>query len=243
MFFQQVTGQPSVLYYADSIFEDVGLSTFASILVSLFKLVATLFATFTVDSHGRKLLLYIGCSLMLVALVALGTAFLFPYTSMSQCNSFTSDSMCGTTCMWDTSKCGFDTCVDAGFEDAVCTCCRWNEFLSQSLSIPITDNPSSKPTISTYPLNTSSPHTFSTHSPSTHSASGISKQKAIILISLFIYIGGYQVGFGPISWLMISEIFPLEVRGKAVSLAVVTNFFWNTVMTFFFPVELDFIGM
>jgi hypothetical protein len=27
-----------------------------------------------------------------------------------------------------------------------------------------------------------------------------------------------------------------------VSLAVVTNFFWNTVMTFFFPVELDFIG-
>lgn len=50
------------------------------------------------------------------------------------------------------------------------------------------------------------------------------------------------MGFGPISWLMISEIFPLEVRGKAVSIAVVTNFFWNTVMTFFFPVELDFIG-
>jgi MFS family permease len=56
------------------------------------------------------------------------------------------------------------------------------------------------------------------------------------------YIGGYQVGFGPISWLMISEIFPLEVRGKAVSIAVVTNFFWNTVMTFFFPVELQYLG-
>lgn len=50
------------------------------------------------------------------------------------------------------------------------------------------------------------------------------------------------MGFGPISWLLISEIFPLEVRGKAVSLAVVTNFFWNTVMTFFFPVELSYIG-
>jgi outer membrane protein assembly factor BamB len=36
-----------------------------------------------------------------------------------------------------------------------------------------------------------------------------------------LYIGGYQVGFGPISWLIISEIFPLQVRGKAVSLAVV----------------------
>ena len=50
------------------------------------------------------------------------------------------------------------------------------------------------------------------------------------------------MGFGPITWLLISEIFPLEVRGKAVSIAVVTNFFWNTVMTFLFPLELDYIG-
>ena len=50
------------------------------------------------------------------------------------------------------------------------------------------------------------------------------------------------MGFGPICWLLISEIFPLEVRGKAVSIAVVTNFFWNTVMTFLFPIELDYIG-
>ena len=71
---------------------------------------------------------------------------------------------------------------------------------------------------------------------------GITSQKAVILTALFIYIGGYQVGFGPITWLLISEIFPLEVRGKAVSIAVVTNFFWNTVMTFLFPLELDYIG-
>ena len=174
VFFQQVTGQPSVLYYADSIFEDVGLSTFASILVSLFKLVATLFATFTVDSHGRKLLLYIGCSLMLVALVALGTAFLFPYTSMAQCNSFTSDAMCGTTCMWDTSKCGFDTCADAGFEDAVCTCCRWTipPNRSQYSLTPLypfntlSTHPLTR-ILATYPLHISSPHTFSTSSPHT----------------------------------------------------------------------------
>jgi MFS family permease len=73
-------------------------------------------------------------------------------------------------------------------------------------------------------------------------AGGITTQKTIILVALFIYIGGYQVGFGPICWLLISEIFPLEVRGKAVSLAVVTNFLWNTIMTFIFPVELKYIG-
>ncbi|CAN0414320.1 unnamed protein product, partial [Ectocarpus sp. 13 AM-2016] len=49
----QVTGQPSVLYYADTIFEDVGLDSSASVLVAAFKLVATLCAVFTVDKHGR----------------------------------------------------------------------------------------------------------------------------------------------------------------------------------------------
>jgi MFS family permease len=73
-------------------------------------------------------------------------------------------------------------------------------------------------------------------------AGGITTQKSIILVALFIYIGGYQVGFGPVCWLIISEIFPLEVRGKAVSLAVVTNFLWNTIMTFIFPAELEYIG-
>jgi MFS family permease len=193
VFFQQVTGQPSVLYYADSIFEDVGMSTFASILVSVFKLVATLFATFTVDRHGRKLLLFIGCSLMLVALLALGTAFLFPYTSAAECNLYLSESTCISSCAWDYTNCA-TACTD---DSTDCTCCG---------------------------------------------VSGLTMQKALILISLFVYIGGYQVGFGPISWLLISEIFPLEVRGKAVSLAVVTNFFWNTVMTFFFAVELEVIG-
>lgn len=114
VFFQQVTGQPSVLYYADSIFQDVGLSTFASILVSLFKLVATLVATFTVDSQGRKLLLYIGCSLMLVALLGLGTAFLFPYSSSAVCNSFISDDSCISSCLWDSVTCGVTNCIDAG---------------------------------------------------------------------------------------------------------------------------------
>ncbi|OZB20118.1 MAG: hypothetical protein B7X58_01590, partial [Marinobacter sp. 34-60-7] len=98
--FQQITGQPSVLYYADTIFKDVGVDAVASIGISLFKLLATLCATFNVDKYGRKLLLYIGCSLMLVALMILGTAFLFPYTSADDCNGNTIQSDCPNTCAW-----------------------------------------------------------------------------------------------------------------------------------------------
>ena len=120
VFFQQITGQPSVLYYADSIFEDVGLSTFSSILVSTFKLVATLVATFTVDSQGRKVLLYVGCSLMLLALIGLGTAFLFPYSNSTQCNAYVSSDTCISSCAWDTATCGISTCSDAGKDQSLC---------------------------------------------------------------------------------------------------------------------------
>jgi len=190
--FQQITGQPSVLYYADTIFNDVGVDTVASIGISLFKLIATICATVYVDKYGRKLLLYIGCSLMLIALVILGTAFLFPYKGEEDCNGYTSSSSCPSTCNWN-SGCGTECSVN----DDDCTCCG---------------------------------------------ATGITAQKGIILASLFLYIGGYQVGYGPIAWLLISEIFPLKVRGKAVSIAVVTNFFFNAVMAFVFPVELSEIG-
>merc|ERR1719253_1498364 len=50
------------------------------------------------------------------------------------------------------------------------------------------------------------------------------------VVALMFYVSGYQVGFGPISWLMISEIFPLRVRGAALSTAAVVNFSFNILM-------------
>ena len=47
-----------------------------------------------------------------------------------------------------------------------------------------------------------------------------------------VYVSGYQVGFGPIAWLLISEVFPLKTRGKAISCAVTLNFGFNLLVTF-----------
>ena len=33
-----------------------------------------------------------------------------------------------------------------------------------------------------------------------------------------------QLSFGPISWLIVGEVFPLSVRGPATALATLTNF-------------------
>jgi hypothetical protein len=58
-----------------------------------------------------------------------------------------------------------------------------------------------------------------------------------------LYIGGYQFSFGPISWLMISEVFPLQVRGQAVAFAVQMNFLWNAVVQFGVPILSNWIGL
>merc|ERR1712070_1221692 len=64
-------------------------------------------------------------------------------------------------------------------------------------------------------------------------------KQGLIIFAMFVYIGGYQVGFGPIAWTLISEIFPLQVRGQAVALAVQANFASNLIVSFLFPVEIE----
>ncbi|KAG8061557.1 hypothetical protein GUJ93_ZPchr0003g16634 [Zizania palustris] len=60
--------------------------------------------------------------------------------------------------------------------------------------------------------------------------------------ALLLYVGSYQVSFGPISWLMVSEIFPLRTRGRGISLAVLTNFGSNALVTFAFSPLQEYLG-
>ncbi|KAK4254928.1 hypothetical protein QN277_008000 [Acacia crassicarpa] len=60
--------------------------------------------------------------------------------------------------------------------------------------------------------------------------------------ALLLYVGCYQISFGPISWLMVSEIFPLRTRGRGISLAVLANFASNAVVTFAFSPLKEILG-
>ena len=64
----------------------------------------------------------------------------------------------------------------------------------------------------------------------------------VILCAMFLYIAGYQVGFGPITWCIVSEIFPLEVRGTAIALGVEMNFALNFAVQFLFPTFQTTLG-
>lgn len=159
VFLQQVTGQPSVLYFATNIFKAAGFGSSASlssVLVGLVKLIATLFTVWRVDNYGRRFLLFVGIIMMAAALALLTVAFMFR------------------------------ECTLPGVSLADCA--------DDDVSLP-------------------KAWAWST------------------VVALMLYVSGYQVGFGPIAWLMISEIFPLSVRGAALSLAAIVNFGSNIGMT------------
>lgn len=63
----------------------------------------------------------------------------------------------------------------------------------------------------------------------------------IAIISLFTYISAFAVSTGCLFWLIIAEIFPLNVRGKAMSLAAAINWFTNLLLSATFLTLVKFI--
>lgn len=149
--FQQLSGQPSVLYYANNIFERAGLGFEAAVGVGVFKGVMTLVSVSLVENPkwGRRPLLLLGTAGMTGSLLALSLLF-------------------------------------AGGADAI-------------------------------------------------------NQSAVIL-AIVSYVGFYQIGFGPITWLILSEIFPLNVRAAALSVGTLTNFASNLLVTLLFEAERQSVG-
>ena len=160
MLFQQITGQPSVLYYAARIFQDAGFAsadsaTGISVVLGVFKLVMTGVAVATVDSWGCRPLLLVGVSGIVASLLVLGgiQGDLVPFVTASS-----------DTGIW----------LNVG--------------------------------------------------------------------ALLLYVGAYQVSFGPISWLLCGEVFPLSVRGSALALATITNFASNFLVSLCLPTLQDTLG-
>uniref|UniRef100_A0A6V7QY56 Major facilitator superfamily (MFS) profile domain-containing protein n=1 Tax=Ananas comosus var. bracteatus TaxID=296719 RepID=A0A6V7QY56_ANACO len=152
VFFQQVTGQPSVLYYAATILQSAGFSaasdaTRVSVLLGVLKLLLTGIAVLVVDRLGRRPLLIGGVSGIVISLFLLSSY----YTLL-------------------------------------------NDFAF------------------------------------------------VAVIALLLYVGCYQLSFGPIGWLMISEVFPLRLRGRGLSIAVLVNFASNALVTFGFSPLQALVG-
>ena len=60
--------------------------------------------------------------------------------------------------------------------------------------------------------------------------------------SLIVYVACFAFGLGPVFWLLISEIYPLAVRGAAMSVATVANWGMNLVVAVTFLTLVEAVG-
>jgi len=64
----------------------------------------------------------------------------------------------------------------------------------------------------------------------------------LALVFILLYIAAFASSLGPISWVVISEIFPNRLRSKAMSVSIVALWVTNFLLILIFPVMLKKLG-
>ncbi|PWU06019.1 MAG: arabinose-proton symporter, partial [Verrucomicrobia bacterium] len=65
----------------------------------------------------------------------------------------------------------------------------------------------------------------------------------LLLLTVLVYIAAYAAAMGPITWLINSEIFPSKLRGRAMSIAILTLWAANFLVTQTFPLLNQTLGI
>ncbi|XP_042360056.1 solute carrier family 2, facilitated glucose transporter member 12 isoform X2 [Plectropomus leopardus] len=225
VFLQQATGQPNILSYASPILRSVGFNsdaaaTLASTGFGVVKVVGTIPAVLLVDRVGPKSFLCVGAVAMAVSLGILGTLTLQNHTHLtSLCKSHTIPNH--TQTLWDLNR----TSADFDNSDIFSTDLPslWSSEEAQRTNRD--DNGMEE---------SGEERTFGEVSPVLKWAS---------LISLLVYVAAFSISLGPMVYVVLSEIFPMGVRGKAVSVVSAVNWATNLLISMTFLTMTERIGV
>ncbi|XP_066558815.1 solute carrier family 2, facilitated glucose transporter member 10 isoform X2 [Amia ocellicauda] len=240
--FQQFTGQPNVLFYASTIFHSVGFQSdasavLASVGLGAVKVIATLISMSCADRVGRRALLIGGCVVMSASVTAIGLLsqhnFLHPRHTCSADNHLQSSlsSTAKPTLILDphtlpTTYHSFERTKASAKDIAVLGASG----VSQSYSVPQLSSMENSPN----------------STQGTEIYSKLVKHRIvnwITLLSMMAFVSAYSVGFGPMTWLVLSEIFPAAVRGRAFAFTNCFNWAAHLIVTFTFLNVIDTLGL
>ncbi|XP_074471018.1 solute carrier family 2, facilitated glucose transporter member 12 isoform X1 [Sebastes fasciatus] len=225
VFLQQATGQPNILYYASPLLRSVGFNsdaaaTLASTGFGVVKVVGTIPAVLLVDRVGTKSFLCVGSVAMGMSLIALGTLTLQSHTNLtSLCKSQTI--LNHTQTPWDLNGTSID--LDNG-------------------SIFSTDLPSQWSSEEAQRTNKEDDGIGESGGGRT-SGEVSSVLKWASLISLLVYVAAFSISLGPMVYVVLSEIFPMGVRGRAVSVVSAVNWATNLLISMTFLTITEKIGL
>lgn len=225
VFLQQATGQPNILSYASPLLRSVGFNsdaaaTLASTGFGVVKVVGTIPAVLLVDRVGPKSFLCVGAVAMGMSLVVLGTLTLQNHTHLtSLCKS---DSILNhTEAPWDLNR----TSIDLYDSD-----------------IFSTDLPSQWGSEEAQRTYREGDWTGESGGGRTNGEVS-SVLKWASLISLLVYVAAFSISLGPMVYVVLSEIFPMGVRGRAVSVVSAVNWATNLLISMTFLTTTEKIGV
>ncbi|XP_036900101.1 solute carrier family 2, facilitated glucose transporter member 10 [Sturnira hondurensis] len=231
--FQQLTGQPNVLCYASTIFHSVGFhggssAVLASVGLGAVKVAATLTAMGLVDRAGRRALLLAGCALMALSVSGIGlVSFAVPMDSGPSCLA-----MPNATRLANLPG-NLDQPMGVSSHPPPTTSKNQGEPVSSTSEKtrrhPRAGDPTTRPgpALSTASQAPPSP------------APGPALLHWTALVCMMLFVSAFSFGFGPVTWLVLSEIYPAEIRGRAFAFCNSFNWAANLFISLSF---LDLIG-
>ena len=72
--------------------------------------------------------------------------------------------------------------------------------------------------------------------------SAIDMNPTLILVGILGFVAAFAISIGPVMWVLFSELFPIQVKGVAISFVGFINSLVSYLVQQFFPWELDTLG-
>ncbi|XP_029005900.1 solute carrier family 2, facilitated glucose transporter member 10 isoform X1 [Betta splendens] len=214
--FQQFTGQPNVLFYASTIFHSVGFqSSTSAVLASVGLGLVKVVATLTAMVFSDRL----GRRPLLITGCSV----------MAVC-LITAGLLSGHSMMNEKKPCSEDFHISS-------TALPHSTAANQSAF----DNTTTEKIYTHDRIIMFDLVTQRTMDPSaTVSGSAVNW---LILGCMMAVVSAYAIGLGPMTWLLLSEIFPAAVRGRAFAFTSCFNWTANLLVTFTFLNMIEWIGL
>jgi sugar porter (SP) family MFS transporter len=219
---QQISAINAILYYSSLIFQTAGgakdAALMQAVIIGVVNLVFTVVAMYFIDRLGRKPLLIIGLTGIIIAYLMSAAAFykatykvtpekLDKIVLTLQSNKMDSVQVAEVSA-------GLSKMVDREYNKEIAFFDAVKENVGTAYSA-VKDVVLQK---------------------------SIHMNAILVLIGILLFIGSFAISLGPVTWALLSEIFPNRVRGLAISIAGTFNALVSTIVITVFPIELATIG-
>ncbi|NWV70437.1 GTR10 protein, partial [Malurus elegans] len=256
--FQQFTGQPNVLGYASKIFHSVGFQSnssaiLASVGLGAIKVVATLVAMALADKAGRRVLLMAGCVVMAVSVTTIGlSSRMAPLAMARDCKAATDPNASHSLIQHPPTLVSPQAALspvtpasDAAQSQAspaFAATRGLTEVFAGTQSQEIV--PNSSLTQKRGLVSQSKKGDLDSTGPPLGAAPWAQHTALnwITLLSMMAFVSAFSIGFGPMTWLVLSEIYPAGIRGRAFAFCNSFNWAANLLISLSFLDLIDAIG-